>query len=353
MLRSTALVGLALFAPVAFTGCDSDGGDTTADLEARATLTNVATNVITATYADLASEAADLLAAVTALQGSATAENLEAARAQWRAARTPWEQSEGFLFGPVDTQALDPSLDSWPVNVVDLDAVLASSAPLTPAYVAALGDAGLRGFHTVEYLLWGADGQKTAADFTAREFAYLVAATTVLRDDAATLAAAWQPTGGDFAANLVRAGEEGSLFVSQRDAVQQLVEGLAGIAEEVGTGKISGPYSEHDAALEESRFSANSLADFQDNIRSIRNVYLGDYGATAGAGLTDLVAERDPALDARVRAEIDAAIAAIAAIPAPFSTALLSENPAIDAAIDAVVTLQVTLSADVTTALLD
>jgi putative iron-regulated protein len=353
MLRSTALFGLALLAPAAFTGCDSDGGGTTADLEARATLTNVATHVITATYADLATESSGLLTAVTLLQNSATAGHLEAARAQWRAARTPWEQSEGFLFGPVDTQALDPSLDSWPVNVVDLDAVLASSAPLTPSYVAALGDAGLRGFHTIEYLLWGAEGQKTAADFTAREFEYLVAATTVLRDDAATLADAWRPGGGDFAAELVEAGEEGSLYVSQRDAVQQLVEGLAGIAEEVGTGKISGPYSEHDATLEESRFSANSLADFQDNIRSVRNVYLGDYGATTGAGITDLVAARDAALDARVRSEIDAAIAAIGAIPAPFSTALLEENAAIDAAVDAVVTLQVTLSADVSAALLD
>lgn len=340
-----------LLAPLALSiaACDS-GGPTADDFEAGPVLENVATDVITATYADLAVEAAGLLDAVEAFEADPSAARLAAARQQWRDARAPWELSEGFLFGPVDTEGLDPSLDSWPVNRTDLDAVLASTATLSPSYVAGL-EATLRGFHTIEYLLFGADGAKTAAAFTERELDYLVSATAVLRDDAARLADLWRPSGGDYAGQIARAGEAGSAYVSQRAAVQELVNGLVTIADEVGSGKIGGPYGDRSTAEEESRFSGNSLADFADNIRSVQNVYLGDYAGATGEGLSDLLAERDASLDARVQDEIEAAIDAIEAIPAPFSAAIFESRPAVQAAIDAVLALRATLEGPVTAAL--
>ena len=48
-----------------------------------------------------------------------------------------------------------------------------------------------------------------------------------------------------------------------------------GIANEVGTAKISNPFSAGDIAYVESPYSYNSITDFQDNIRSIRNIWLG------------------------------------------------------------------------------
>ena len=342
---------LLLLAPLALAlaACDS-GGTATDDADAAPVLQNVGANVITATYADLASEAAGLLDAVAAFEAAPTVATLEAARQQWRDTRAPWELSEGFLFGPVDTEGLDPSLDDWPVNQTDLDAVLASDAPLTVSYVAGL-ETSLRGFHTIEYLLFGTEGTKAPGDFTAREVDYLVSATTVLRDDTATLAGLWRPGDGDYAGQLARAGESGSVYVSQRAAVQELVTGLVTIADEVGAGKIGGPYGDRSTAEEESRFSGNSLADFANNIRSVRNVYLGTYAGPSGPGLTDLVAESDPALDARVRDEIAAAIAAIEAIPGPFSTAIFEARPTVQAAIDAVLDLRATLEGPVAGAL--
>ncbi len=330
--------------------CDSGGDVGTDTFEAQPVLQNVAADVITATYVDLADEADALLAAVEAFEAAPSAALLDAARQQWRDTRAPWELSEGFLFGPVDTEGLDPSLDSWPVNRTDLDAVLASNAALTPAYVAGL-EATLRGFHTIEYLLFGTDGTKTAGAFTERELGYLVSATAVLRDDAAQLADAWAPSGLDYAGQVARAGETGSAYVSQRAAVQELVNGLVTIADEVGSGKIGGPYGDRSTAEEESRFSGNSLADFADNIRSVQNVYLGDYAGATGEGLADLVAARDAALDARVQGEITAAIDAIEAIPAPFSTAIVEARPTVQAAIDAVLALRATLEGPVTAAL--
>ena len=52
-----------------------------------------------------------------------------------------------------------------------------------------------------------------------------------------------------------------------------------GIANEVGTAKIANPFSPGDIRYVESPYSYNSITDFQDNIRSIRNIW---YGSTDG-----------------------------------------------------------------------
>ncbi len=332
---------LALLAAL-FAGCDSGSDPDTPALDLAPVLANVGQNVIVATYGDLNDEAAALEAAVAALAAAPTPAALGAAQQAWRDARAPWERSEGFLFGPVDSLGIDPSIDTWPVNETDIQNILDSEAEITPAFVAARTDTGLKGFHIIEFFLFGADGARTAESFAERELAYLSAAATVLADDAERLYTAWAPDGGNYVANVLDAGAPGSQFDSGKDAVQTFSGAVVGIADEVGTGKMQGPL---DLGLfeVESRFSGNSKADFQNNIRSIRHVYLGDYDGNAGPGLTDLVAEIDPDLDARVRTQTDAAIAAIAAIPGDFRDAITENPAAVEAAIDATVDLKTTL----------
>ena len=89
-------------------------------------LNDFANTVVLATYTDLDNKAGELLAAVKTLEADTSQGNLEKAQQAWIATRTPWEQSEAFLFGPVDTQGLDPALDSWPVDRVNLQSVLDS-----------------------------------------------------------------------------------------------------------------------------------------------------------------------------------------------------------------------------------
>ena len=114
-------------------GCGSDEEDDEHDdhdhgeaFDASTMLNDFANTVVLATYTDLDSKAGELLAAVKALEGDTSQANLEKAQQAWKATRTPWEQSESFLFGPVDTQGLDPALDSWPVDHVNLQSVLDS-----------------------------------------------------------------------------------------------------------------------------------------------------------------------------------------------------------------------------------
>lgn len=116
--------------------------------------------VVVPTYTDLARKNAALYDAVVALGTAPSNATFAAACEAWLAAREPWETSEAFLFGPVDELGLDPNMDSWPL---DQDAIVKI---LTSGNYDSLnwndGDSddaieaaqSLRGFHTLEFLLF-------------------------------------------------------------------------------------------------------------------------------------------------------------------------------------------------------
>ncbi len=319
-----------------------------------ATLQHTVFDVIVPTYTDLEDNAAALHGAVRVLASAPTEAHLEAARQAWLSTRVPWEQSEGFLYGPVSDLGLDPSLDSWPVDRIQLDQVLASGLELTSSSIAANFGAGLRGFHTIEYLLWGSDEQPArAADLAARPrvLEYLIAASGALEADASTLKAAWVGDDG-YGKKFAAAGSPGGVFFRQVDAVQQLLTGLTEICNEVANGKIADPYKAQDRSLEESQFSHNSIRDFADNLRSVKIIYEGSRAGVGPHSLSAFVRGQDEALDARVLSQIDAAILAIEAISSDgelFTSAI--SNPAkqqsIESAQDAIRALMTTLQRDV------
>ena len=336
-------LGPALLVLAAACGDNSTPGTGPSTFDATALLADVPSKVIFPTYADLEVKANALNAAVVTLQASTTDVNLQAAQDAWRATRRPWEQSEGFLFGPVETDGIDPSIDSWPVNQADLNAVLASGQPLTKATIDGL-EGGLKGFHTIEYLLFGAGSGKAAADLTVRELEYLVAVTESLEGAVSQLRQAWDPAGGNFSATVATAGQSGNtVYTSQSQALQEIVNAMIAICDEVGNGKISDPFDQQDRSLEESQFSNNSDADFADNIRSVQNVYLGQYGSSTGTGVRALVQAKQPSLDATITAQTQAAIDAIGQMTPTFGEAITTNQPAVEAARTAVRALRQTL----------
>ncbi len=308
-------------------------------------LNNFANTVVLATYANLDAKAGELLTAVKALAADNSQQNLVKAQNAWKATRTPWEQSEAFLFGPVDTQGLDPALDSWPVDSVNLQSVLNSGDTLTIDFVSGLEDTQ-KGFHTIEFLLFREGNQRQVADITERELKYLVSTTENLKDSTSQLYLAWAPEGENFSSAFSQAGQGSAVYPSQSAALQEIVNGMIVIADEVANGKLSEPYNQSDTTLVESQFSFNSISDFQDNIRGIQNVYLGEV-VIDGEGLNEFVNSKEPALDARFQTEVQAAIDAIGAIPHPFRDAITAERGAIQAAIDAVSTVQQTLEQNI------
>jgi len=297
-------------------------------------------NVMVPKYDLHAQNASALSVAVDAFIAEPTQVRLEAAQEAWRAARAPWELSETSLFGPVDVHGYDPALDSWPLNLVDLNTVLGESGELSQADFEAL-DMSLKGFHAVELLLFGPDGTRDVTSLSARELSYLSLAAKDIAKVAGLLSTSW--TGGDapYATVFRTAGEQGNTtYPSRFSAAQEITTGMAGILDEVANGKIADPYNERDQTLVESPFSFNSKLDFANNVRGAKTAYLGDFELAQkdGRGLSDWVAERDSALDTRIQAEFDTAIAAIEAIPAPFRDSILDDasRPKIKAAIDAI-----------------
>lgn len=333
-LAATLALSLPLLA-----ACGADTGASTPvpgqTYDFSGTLRGTVDQVIVPTYASLRDRAAALHDAVKTLAGAPNDAALEAARTAWRKAREPWEQSEAFLFGPVADNGFDPSLDSWPVDRVQLDQVLASGLTLSEEALVSNFAGGLRGFHTIEYLLWGPTRAKTAAQLTARELQYLEAATAALATDAEGLHDAWADEGG-YGDRFAAAGQSGSVFQRPTDAVEQLLRGMIDICDEVANGKIADPFKARDRQLEESQFSDNSTPDFADNLRSARNIYTGALGTPSPQSLSAFVRTFNAELDTRLTAQLDAAVTAILNISADgetFGSALT--NPAKFQAIEA------------------
>lgn len=302
-------------------------------------------NVIVGTYSDLDAKAATLHQNVLALQATTNETNLTACKQSWRDCRSAWEQSESFLFGPVATENIDPRIDTWPVNFADLDSVLASPAVFTAGYIDGLDDA-LKGFHPIEYLLFGTNGNKTAASFTARELDYLVALSMNLHTLVSQLPPFWSASvSGSYYHEFNTAGSGSTIYSTQRSAYEEMVNAMIGICDEVANGKLTEPFTAQDPSLEESPFAFNSMTDFTNNIRGVKNVYMGIYTAD-GKGIEDLVRSYNLSLDGQVKQKLDAAIATLGTVTVPFGQAITQQPVQIQNSIDAINDLKTVLEND-------
>ena len=336
MKRSILSLGFIALS-LAFSNCSNNDSMTSYNSNSEAyteVLTNISNNVIVETYNELNSKALAMKNTINAVTFPMTADQQTSIKLAWQATRSPWEQSESFLYGPVGIEeVVDPAIDSWPVDVAAIEVIKSNNAPITATSLATNNDA--RGFHTIEYFIWGISGTKAASDITAREIEFLKAVATDLQQNTQKLYDAWKPGGNNYAGNFVNAGagSQVTVYPSQKSALDEISQGLVGIATEVATGKIEEPLNGNSGGpkpeAEESRFSNNSKLDFANNIRSIKNVYNGDFNSQSGKGLTDIVAAANPTLDAAINTKINAAIDAIDAIPGTFTDAITNNRPAV------------------------
>lgn len=371
-----SLLAVAISALV-LTGCGSSSSEekkvvvksTGFSFAATEMITNLTNDVMVAGYENLNDEATDFLLATQNLVNTPTEENLAAAQQAWKDVRVPWEQGESHIFGPVDALSIDPHLDTWPLNTSDLQALLASQTGFSAEELKTFND-DVQGFHTMEFLLFGdgvSDNEKSIIEMTTLEREYLSAAAEVFKTYTQTLFDAWTVANDPNDANspaykdlLLTANND--VYASQLGVVEELINGMIGIVDEVGNGKIAEPFGSSidniDTTKVESQYSWNSLADFTDNIRGIQNVYRGEFAEQADkAGIIDFIRAADATVASRVDTEIADAIAAIKAIAGdsdlPFRQAINDADGRIriQAAIDALSTLQTSLENDVLTQL--
>ena len=352
----------------AFAACGSDKNDPSPSPDPKPTPTPEPTASVT--EADLDAAVAQYVDGVVLPTYKALAENNEALNNAveqfriapsdaafenvanaWLDSREPWESSEAFLFGPVADKGLDPNMDSWPLDQVSIVAILNSADWAALEWTGDYDEddenieavQSVRGFHTLEYLTFK-DGEprsvsaKTGStDPNTLEYAdankdawanYMQAVAALLRADANTLYKDWNESynGGESYADIFKAHDGTEGFNSAINCIEQIIDGCADIASEVGASKIGDPVGLYEDGKTqealyavESWYSWHSRDDYTNNIYSIRNAYYGSLDGSVNANsISALVKKVDEAFDTKVKNAIQAAADAIQAIPQPF-----------------------------------
>ncbi|WP_386683799.1 imelysin family protein [Loktanella sp. R86503] len=330
----------------------------------RAEVLGTYANIAAAGYADSLTTAQELQAAVNALLDQPSEDTLQAARTAWIAARVPYMQTEAYRFGNAMVDDWEGRVNAWPLDEGLIDYVDAAYGGATdenefavlnvvanPSFTLSgeevdatqitpdllqdtLQEADgveanvATGYHAVEFLLWGQDlngtdagaGDRSWTDYAAgddctngncdRRADYLRAATDLLVTDLDEMAAAWADGG---AARTTLLADEAAGISAMLTGMGSLSYGeLAGQRMKLGV-MMNDPEEEHDC------FSDNThMSHYYDGL-GIQNVYLGSYtridGSTVtGPSLSDLVSEADPAVDAQLKDELEASVAALAVI---------------------------------------
>ena len=321
----------------------------------RKVLETLVSNVIVPTYTKLADETEALESTLNGLTvNTITQAQIKSACDDFKQARKYWEQSEAFLMGAASDFDVDPTIDSWPLN-----RTLLLSYFNNGMNEEMLEDATILGFHALEFILFrdgqprkvaelqGNDTYKNFENVSgAKELAYAQTICKLLKERCFQLQCAWDggsnnsrlsvvkaagldyqtEKGLSYADNLIKAGVSGSnsTFTSLKSAIAQVLSNDEGscvaIANEVGTAKIANPFSAGDVSYVESPYSYNSITDFRDNIRSIRNVWLGSTDKTANdySFHTFFASVKSEAVNKKVENGYVAAIEAISNMPSPF-----------------------------------
>lgn len=318
-----------------------------------------------AKYADSLATAQALQTAVDALIAAPSAEALDAAKAAWLAARVPYQQTEVYRFGNAIVDDWEGRVNAWPLDEGLIDYVDPSygqseenalstlnvvatpkftiagtevdATEITPALIKdTLQEAdGIEanvasGYHAIEFMLWGQDLNGTKPGAGARPYtdyrqdegctggncdrraAYLKAATDLLVADLEEMAANWAVGGAARAA----------VTEDPAKGVQAILTGMGSLSYGEQAGErmklglmLNDPEEEHDC------FSDNTHnSHFYDGL-GIQNVYLGRYtrpdgSVISGPSLSELVSDKDGALDMQLKAELEGSVAALAALKA-------------------------------------
>jgi len=321
----------------------------------RQVLTNLVNNVIVPTYTQLADDVEDLEKTLNGLTvNTITQAQIDKACKDFKAARQHWERSEAFLGGAASDFSIDPTIDSWPLDRTELLDYFKGGMKAEIE-----DESTILGFHALEFILFRAgqnrkvaelQGNDTYTNFTsvsgADELKYAQQVCRLLKERCFQLQVAWEgeknasrvavvkaagldyqtENGLSYGENLTKAGISGSksTFPTLKDAVAQVLSDDEGscvaICNEVGTAKIANPFSAGDIAYVESPYSYNSITDFQDNIRSIRNVWMGslDGNAAQGSFHSFFASVSQTATNTNVENAFNSAIDKIGKMPAPF-----------------------------------
>ena len=322
--------------------------------------------LVEARYADSLAEAQALQEAIYDFTDSPSEKTLTAARNAWLASRDPYGETEAYRFyqGPIDnddsTDEVEDGpeglINAWPIDELYIDygfndetgeqenGGIINSPDDFPTIDEALlielntkaGEASIStGYHAIEFLLWGQDhsddgpGARPATDYVSdgtgtaenqeRRATYLRVAADLLVTNLTTVHDAWKEGDDNYRAAF--------LAKNEKEALGDMLLGMGSLSgAELSQERMNVAYENHAQEDEHSCFSDNTKQDLHNNATSVQNVLLGKYGDFDGAGIDDLVEAEDAALAEQLRSQMQDAIDAIDAIPAPFDQAIQGDD---------------------------
>jgi len=325
--KSTVAIGFV--AALAITGCQNDfdnikteslpiSNDQQVAIQGLAQIEkSIVSNFVTAT--------ANLYNGVTTFESVTSDPNLVQLQNLWKLARNPWESNESFAFGPVENEGIDGNSDDWPFDITAFASILNSSQVLDQAYVTQMTTT-TKGFHAIEYLLFGLDGAKTATDFTARELLMLDLLTSDLNTQANKLNSSWTTgTTNSFYDAYVSAGAGSDLYPTTQAALGDVLGSMVDITDELPNSKIQIPLTLQSSAYLESRFSDYSYYDYLNNLNGVYAAYTGQYGdITTQKNFSSLVVAANPSVNDKAITQFKLCIALMELIqPASMNQAII------------------------------
>lgn len=345
-------LAVALMATLTLASCEKENNNDVVDddLQEQAIVEQFVEHTVSPTYTALAANTEQLVNQLATLKANPSQQGLQQACETFLAAREQWEKSEAFLFGAAGDYGIDPHIDSWPLDEDAFNTLMNSPAMLEALdgedgdVVAGerLGNA-LLGFHGIEYILFRNGQPRNVSDITVDQWKYVVAVAGDLRNRCYQLEVGWlgdvapaahkdnlddlelqyTVAGGNYSygENMKNAGQAGSTYGTRAAALMAILQGCSDIADEVGSSKIYAAWHGEDVTYIESPYSYMSITDFRNNIVSIQNAYMGGLASqrNESRSLHSYMHQMDAALDAKVVAAIENALAKINAMPAPFA----------------------------------
>ena len=209
-----------------FVSCSEDDEtpvETTKERQLQALSTTYVNDVVTKTYSNLANEAEKLYSLIAVLKSkvnagtAVTQGEVDAICTSYKTARSHWEESEAWLYGAASDYEIDPSIDSWPLEVKALAEDLTNATKMAAIsnttgaeYIRAISDLAQenRGFHGLEFIFFRNGSNRLAkyfskteleddAEFAGKhitgeqEIAFAMATAAYLRDRCYQLEVAW------------------------------------------------------------------------------------------------------------------------------------------------------------------
>ncbi|MBI1770329.1 MAG: hypothetical protein HY015_04405 [Bacteroidetes bacterium] len=284
---------------------------------------------------------------------SPSANTLADVQTKWKQARDPWESNESFGFGPVGNDGIDGNTDDWPMDINSINSILASNQTLNAQFVSQMAT-NTRGFHAIEYLLFGRNGAKTFGDFSTREYQLINLLVADLKSQSDLLKTRWIPNvANSFYDDFKNGGQGNSSYPTAATALAEVLGAMTDIMTELPDAKIEDPLTKQSIDYLESRFSDYSYHDFRNNITGVLVAYSGKYGnVVADKSISNLVAEANPAVNDKVLTQFKLCLALYDLIqPASMNQGIFTRQNQLRDLQDELRKLNQLLSVDVTSVL--